>query len=203
MKEIKTAPETIPIPSKDDTDDQWSSLTPVDLQILRELTKNAGIKQTEIREILHLSRSTASRRVKMIIDNYIESIRAQINRSRFDVVATKLFLCLESPEVPRNQIYNAFSSSSSPPFPLSIDLLEKGTISLWGRMPPSHEHNLFYTLWYHLPELQIFTMDTVGNHSQLYWFYPDNFNQETKTWKKDENYIIEGPLNELRRRLEK
>jgi len=175
--------------------------TPVDLQILRELTVNAAVRQTELRRKLYLTRSTASRKVRFVLENFVDSVRARIDRSLFDVVATKLFFCSEADPAARARLYNAFSAPSAPPFPLSIDLLEGGGVLLWGRMPPSHEHSLFYTLWEYLPGLQVFTMDTVGDHSRLYWFYPDNYDQRRGEWRTSTEYVAEAPLRSLKHKL--
>ncbi len=170
---------------------------PADLIILRELTSNATIPQSALQKKLGLSQSTVSRKVINIMSNYIESIRAQIDRSQFDVTSTKLFYSRNPDEGRRNQLFNAFLEDFAPPFPLSIDLLSDSGVVLWGRMPPSHEHNLFYTLWENLPNLQVFTMDTVRKHSCLYWFYPDNFDTEFKTWRSGVEWLVDNPLEEL------
>ncbi len=172
-----------------------------DLIILRELTANATVPQSKLQKKLGLSQSTVSRKVISITNNYIESIRAQIDRSQFDVTSTKLFYCESTDEGRRNQLFNAFLTDSAPPFPLSIDLLSDSGVILWGRMSPSHEHNLFYSLWEHLPDLQVFTMDTVRTHSCLYWFYPDNFDPDSNMWRSDTKWIVDDPLASLDKRL--
>ncbi|MCF2135897.1 MAG: Lrp/AsnC family transcriptional regulator [Candidatus Thorarchaeota archaeon] len=173
-------------------------LTPVDLRILQELTANANVNQTHLQKKLSLSQSSVSRKVIALTQNYIESVRAQIDRSRFDVTSTKMFFCPHAEDSIRNKLFNAFSLETAPPFPISIDLLEEHGVLLWGRMPPSHEHKLFYTLWKFLPELQVFTMDTVRNHSRLYWFYPDNFDADRKRWRSDKHWMIEQPMQSLK-----
>ncbi len=175
-----------------------STLTPVDLQILRELTANANVNQTVLQEKLSLSQSSVSRKVLALTENYIESVRAQIDRSIFDVTSTKMFYCPRVDDPTRYRLFNSFSLENAPPFPIYIDLLDANGVLIWGRMPPSHEHRLFYTLWQYLPSLQVFTMDTVRNHSQLYWFYPDNYDAEKKRWRSDSDWMIEQPLRELK-----
>ncbi len=174
------------------------SLTQVDLQILRELTANANVNQAQLQEKLSISQSSVSRKMISLSENYIESVRAQIDRSRFDVTSTKLFYCPHADDAVRNRLFNAFSLESAPPFPISLDLLDDHGVLLWGRMPPSHEHKLFYTLWKILPDLQVFTMDTIRGHSRLYWFYPDNFDTDRKSWRSDTHWMIEQPMQELR-----
>ncbi|MFX1475691.1 MAG: winged helix-turn-helix transcriptional regulator [Promethearchaeota archaeon] len=199
MKAIREAAQTLPpIKNPSSTDNAFSF---IDLQILRELTARATIKQTEIRDKFSLTKSTTSRKIKFIFENYIESIRAQIRRAEFNVIATKFFYCLNAKPQLRNQLFNAFAAPSCPPFPLSIDLLEENGVSLWGRMPPTNEYHLFYTLWEHLPSLQVFTMDTVGSHSRLYWFYPENYDSEASAWRVDKDYVIDTPLKMLKRKL--
>ncbi|NWF96625.1 MAG: winged helix-turn-helix transcriptional regulator [Candidatus Thorarchaeota archaeon] len=172
-------------------------LTRVDLSLLEELTKNASVSQSVLEKKYGLSQSTVSRKLIFLRENVIESVRAQIDRSRFDITSTKLFYSPRVPDDDRAKVYNAFSAPSAPPFPLSIDLLEGGGVILWGRMPPSYEHGLFYLLWSRLPEIQVFTMDTVGSHSRMYWFYPDNVDFERNTWKYDEDWMFKKPLSEL------
>ncbi|MGY5873302.1 MAG: winged helix-turn-helix transcriptional regulator [Candidatus Thorarchaeota archaeon] len=172
----------------------------MDLEILRELTANANISQSELMKKFSLSQSSISRKMIFIKENLIESIRAQIDRSRFDITSTKLFYCHNASLQDRAKLYNAFNSKSVPPFPLSINLLEDKGLLLWGRMPPSYEHNLFYALWTRLPDLQVFTMDTVRNHSQLYWFYPENVDEDGH-WKVDADWILDTPFRELQNKI--
>ncbi len=170
----------------------------VELEILRRMTANADVSQSELEAELSLSQSTISRKMILVRENYIDSIRAQIDRSRFDISSTKLFYCPDASDDNRATIYNALLSKLAPPFPLAIDLLERGGFLLWGRMPPSHEHSLFYALWTKLPSLQVFTMDTVRNHSRLYWFYPENISAEGN-WKSDDEWLLHEPLRELQK----
>lgn len=172
-------------------------LDSVDLKILRELTSNANVSQGELQEKYSVSQSTVSRKMIAINNLYIESIRAQIDRSKFDVISTKLFYCNKPDPNNRRKLLNAFHSEDAPPFPLSIDLLENGAVFIWGRMPPSHEHELYYTLWNYVPELQVFTMDTVSNHSRLYWFYPENYDSVTRDWKTGYEWMVDAPLRAL------
>ncbi len=177
------------------------SLSEVDLEILRALTANANIPQSELQRELSLSQSTTSRKVLRIMREFIESVRAQIDRAQFDVVSTKLLYAPGVDEATCGRVFNAFSSPSVPPFPLAIDLLEGGDIMVWGRMPPSHEHSLFYTLWQHLPRLRVFTVDTVGQHSCMYWFYPKNYDTSQQAWRADHDWMVDTPLSALETKL--
>ncbi len=173
----------------------------VELEILKQLTANADITQNALEKKLSLSQSTVSRKMIFVRENFIESIRAQIDRSRFDISSTKLYYASVASDENRAKIYNAFQSPFAPPFPLSIDLLDGGGILLWGRMPPSHEHNLFYTIWKRIPSLQVFTMDTVRDHSRLYWFYIENVDSEGR-WKIDDDWVLNEPIYALKEKIE-
>jgi len=177
------------------------NLTRTDLEILRELTANANINQSSLQKRLSLSQSTVSRKVIFLRESFIDSVRAQIDRSRFDITSTKMFYCDEVDIETQARLFNALHSESAPPFPMSIDLLDGNALLLWGRMPPSHEHSLFYVLWRYLPGLQVFTMDTVRDHSRLYWFYPENFDVDTQSWRNDERWMVDEPLRQLESRL--
>ncbi len=199
--DIDKGPDILPpLPRKTDLSDL--RLTYVDLQILRELTANANTSQKELEERFSMSQSNVSRRISLIRENFIESVRAQIDRSQFDIRSTKLFYTPTSEDTARAHLYNALCTDSAPPFPISLDLLERGALVLWGRMPPTHEHNLFYVLWRHLSALQVFTMDTVREHSQMYWFYPENADLEAGRWKSDEEWMVEIPLTALKTALQ-
>lgn len=181
--------------------DQRLNLTEADLGILRELTSNANLNQAILQKMFSLSQSTVSRKVISIRERFIESVRAQIDRSRFDITSTKMFYSENVDDATRARLFNAFSLDTAPPFPMSIDLLDDGGVLLWGRMPPSHEHNLFYALWRYLHNLQVFTMDTVRDHSRLYWFYPANYDVESQQWRCDRTWMVEQPLDDLRKAL--
>ncbi|MEM2143133.1 MAG: winged helix-turn-helix transcriptional regulator [Candidatus Thorarchaeota archaeon] len=172
-------------------------LTRVDLEILAALTANADISQEELMNRFGLSQSTVSRRLIFLRENVIESVRAQIDRARFDIISTKLFYAQRCSEAARAKVFNAIKAPSAPPFPLSVDLLDGGGLVLWGRMSPRHEHSLFYVLWRRFPEMQVFTMDTIRDHSRMYWFYPDNVDPETNSWKTDEDWMLNQPLSAL------
>ncbi len=195
-KEITSSPNELPDIEPNHLG-RVSEFSMIDLKILRDLTSNAKISQKNLREKYSISQSSTSRKVIDIMKNHIESVRAQIDRSQFDIVSTKLFYCDEADNVNRNKLFNAFSFKSAPPFPLSVDLLKSGGVILWGRMPPSHEHHLFYSLWHLLPRLQVFTMDTVGGHSCLYWFYPENYNESKNNWKTGRQWVVDTPFEEL------
>ncbi len=177
------------------------SLKTVDLEILRELTANAKVSQNKLQEKYGVSQSTASRKMININELFIESIRPQINRSIFDVTSTKLFYCEKASDESRGKIFNAMQSDDAPPFPMSLDFLEYGALVIWGRMPPSHEHKLYYTLWKYLHDLKVFTMDTVRGHSRLYWFYPENYDTKAKEWKEDQEWMIDAPLKALQKHV--
>ncbi len=179
---------------------QTPELSSVELGVLRDLTSNADISQREIQEKYSVSQSTASRKMALVEEQFIESIRARIDRSRFDVTSTKLFFSTQAEQGAREKLFNALQREDAPPFPLSIDLLDEGALLLWGRMPPTHEHNLFYALWRYLPEIRVFTMDTVGNHSSLYWFYPENYDLDRNSWKVSKEWMVTIPLDSLKRK---
>lgn len=179
---------------------QPPQLSSVELNILRDLTSNADISQRELQEKYSISQSTASRKMTAVKEQYIESIRARIDRSRFDVTSTKLFYCSQAAKGVRQKIFNALQRDDAPPFPLSIDLLSQDAVLIWGRMPPTHEHRLFYSLWRYLPKLKVFTMDTVGNHSSLYWFYPENYDLDNGSWKVGRDWMVTIPLEALKRK---
>ncbi len=201
-REIDTMPDSLPpLPRKISLGDL--RLTNVDLQILRELTNNANVSQKTLEDRFSMSQSSVSRRIIFIRENFIESVRAQIDRSQFDIRSTKLFFASISEETDRSRLYNALHAASAPPFPISIDLLERGMVVLWGRLPPSHEHNLFYVLWKRLPTLQVFTMDTIREHSRMYWFYPENAELERGCWRSDEQWMVEIPLTTLKNAIQR
>lgn len=197
LKDIDSASEQLP--SSDDKRELGDlKLDHCDLEILRDLTANASISGADLEKKYMLSQSMVSRKLIFLKENVIESVRAQIDRSRFNIISTKLFYIPEAPDKNRARLYNAFSAPSAPPFPLSIDLLEEGGVILWGRMPPLFEHGLYYLLWSMLPSLQVFTMETSGGHSRLYWFYPENLDPTTKDWRTDDDWMLTSPLQELR-----
>ena len=79
------------------------------------------------------------------------------------------------------------------------ELLKQDGLLFWGgAMPAIHEHHLAYSLWQFFKTFETYTLDTSISGADTYWFYPNNFDFTTHTWKSDRAYLIEQPLEELR-----
>ncbi|MFX0170858.1 MAG: winged helix-turn-helix transcriptional regulator [Candidatus Hodarchaeota archaeon] len=173
---------------------------PIDFTILRELTKNPEVKQAELMRSFNLSRTNAHLLYNSVFTELISSLRLRFNRILFKLVNTRLYWIPKPNEKKTNQLFNLITKKP-PPFHLGIDILQERGLLLWGgALPNFHEHQLALIIWNLFQDFFSFTIDTSVDMSMIYWFYPDNFDFNTHYWKIDREYVVETPLNELRRR---
>ena len=161
-------------------------------KILRMLTANASIKQTDIIEKLKLSRTQTHREYNFVMENYIERIRFIYNREIFDLTETYITIGSDLEKSKSDQIFSAVKNNP-PPFRLALDLIENNKILLWGNMTPAQASSFAFSMWRTISSTQIYTLDT--KKSRLYWFYPDNFDFQIMEWKVSKDYVIKDPLN--------
>jgi hypothetical protein len=177
----------------------YSKFKPIDFQILRELTKNPGIKQAELMRKFNLSRTNIHQMYNSIFHKLISSVRSRIDRIMFNLVNTRVFWISKPEKKKMKQLYNLIEESP-PPFRLGFDIFEDQGFLLWGGgLPSFHEHELAHTIWNLFPSFKSYTLDTSVDRSTIYWFYPDNFDFKTHYWKIDREWIIDKPLEELER----
>ncbi len=169
----------------------YSKFSENHFKILRMLTANGSIKQTDIKEKLKLSKTQTHRDYNYVMENYIDTIRFIYNREIFDLTETYVAIGYNLTERKIAQILAAIKDSP-PPFRLAIDILANNRLLLWADMSPAQASNFAFSMWQQNEQTKIYTLDT--KKSRLYWFYPDNFDFNDKCWKINEDYFIKTPL---------
>ncbi|MHA2175547.1 MAG: winged helix-turn-helix transcriptional regulator [Candidatus Hodarchaeales archaeon] len=170
---------------------------PIDFNILRELTKDPEIKQSELSQKFNLSRTSTHHSYTTVFNNLISSVQARFDRIMFNQVNTRLFWI---PKVKESKLYKFFNliNNHHLPFRIGLDILQGNGLLLWGiSLPTFHEHQLALTLWRLFQTFNSYTLDTSFDRSMIYWFYPDNFDFETKYWKIDREYVVNQPLADI------
>ncbi len=170
---------------------------PIDFKILRELTKNPEIKQTELSQKFNLSLTSTHHSYTTVFNNLISSVRARFDRIMFNQVNTRLFWI---PNVNETKLYKFFNFINNHPLPfrIGLDILKGNGLLLWGvSLPPFHEHQLALILWRLFQTSYTYTLDTSLDRSMIYWFYPDNFDFKTSYWKIDREYVVDQPLADI------
>ncbi|NHJ49619.1 MAG: winged helix-turn-helix transcriptional regulator [Asgard group archaeon] len=163
-------------------------------QVLRLLTANATLKQTDLIEKLKLSKTQAHREYNFVMENFIETIRFMYDREIFDLTETYIAIGYNISSKLIAQIYHAINNNP-PPFRLALDILENDSILLWGNMSPAQASGFAFSMWKFIPDMNIYTLDT--KKSRLYWFYPDNFDFDKLEWKISKDYFITEPLDRV------
>lgn len=180
------------LPEKQEIVKKYSSFQESHFKILRMLTANASIKQTDIIEKLKLSRTQTHREYNFVMENYIERICFIYNREMFDLTETYITIGSNLGKSKAGQIFSAVKNNP-PPFRLALDLIENDKILLWGNMTPAQASSFAFSMWHTISSTQIYTLDT--KKSLLYWFYPNNFDFQNMDWKVSKDYLIKEPLS--------
>ena len=179
------------LPTKSNKTVNYSEFNQIHFKILRMLTADGSLKQTDINEKLTLSRTQGHRDYNYVMDNYIEKIRFIYNREIFQLTETYIAFGQNIPQNTSAKIFNAINKSP-PPFRLSLDIIEEEGILVWANMSSSQAADFAFALWNKFNNIQIYTLDT--KKSKLYWFYPNNFDFTTQVWKTSKDYFITEPL---------
>ncbi|MHA1463066.1 MAG: winged helix-turn-helix transcriptional regulator [Candidatus Heimdallarchaeota archaeon] len=192
LQKQKTTPPKIDNPKID-----YSTFNPSHFKILRLLTADGSLKQTDIKETLNLSRTQAHREFNFVMDNYIEKIRFMYDREIFDLNETYLAIGTNVEKNFSNQLFNTIESNP-PPFRLALDISNDNKILLWANMTHSQASGFAFSIWQKIPSAKIYVLDT--KNSMMYWFYPENFDFDSMSWKTSKDYLINKPLERLNKK---
>ncbi|MCE7743242.1 MAG: hypothetical protein GOP50_12400, partial [Candidatus Heimdallarchaeota archaeon] len=175
----------------------FSTYKPIHFSILRELTTDASIKQTKIKETFELSKTEAHRHYKYVMDNYVDKVRLMYDRNSFNLTETYMAVANLSDSRTQGRIFNQLKENP-PPFYVSVDMLEKSNLIMWGNMSPKQANEFAFSIWKALKNVEIYILSTKHGGSSVYWFYPNNFDFENEDWKKSREYIVTEPLKRLK-----
>jgi DNA-binding Lrp family transcriptional regulator len=182
---------TVKLPKVTKESIDYSKFNASHFKILRMLTSDGSLKQTDIKEKLGLSKTQAYREFNYVVSNYIYDIRFMYNREIFDLTETYIAFGTDISPKSVSQLYHGFKNNP-PPFRSFIDILENNAILFWATMSPAQASSFAFSIWKKLKNVEIYTLDT--KTSEMYWFYPDNFDFEKMNWKTSKEYIVHEPL---------
>ena len=186
--------ESISLPEKRKINTNFEKFQANHFQILRMLTANSELMQTEIMEKLPLSRTQAHREYNYVMDNYVDSIRTIYNREIFNLTESYLLVAKDLSEKFIARLFSAMNNNP-PPFRFALDHIENNQLICWGNFTSIRAINLAYKLWEVTDKVELYTLDT--RFSRLYWFYPDNFDFQTHQWRISKDYVVDKPLKTI------
>jgi hypothetical protein len=166
------------------------------LNLLKDLTQNAAIKQTALMKKYSLSKSEISRRYNFVYSSYIDKIRLMYNREAFDLYETFLAISSSIEPVKLRQIYYGLLKNP-PPFNFSFDILKNNRILIWSNMSPAQGTDFAFSLWSNYENVKAYALITKDEGSFSYHFYPLNYDHENNKWKDSEEYMVTEPLQRL------
>ncbi|MFX0113939.1 MAG: AsnC family transcriptional regulator [Candidatus Hodarchaeota archaeon] len=167
----------------------------IDLYILRHLTIDARQKQRQITKEVNKGTSSQippqriSERLRFLMEHAVRDYKVLIKWSVLDIYNTVLFLCETSPSTVED--FKKQLIENPPPFATTFYTTTNGF--MWViTSPSSHLSGLTSILTEKVSALSLNILDT--RHTRLYWFRPENYDQETKNWKISEAFMIDKPL---------
>jgi DNA-binding Lrp family transcriptional regulator len=174
----------------------YSVYKPLHFQILRKISSDASVNQSELIDLFGISKTEAHRSYNFVMNKYVDRVRLIYDRESFNLTETYLALSPYIGYKKQAQIYNQMTENP-PPFHISFDVLENGGVIIWGNMNSSQATDFAFSSWKSLNNIQIYLLNTKKGGSRMYWFYPNNFDFEKQNWKTSRRYMIDDPLSEL------
>jgi DNA-binding Lrp family transcriptional regulator len=194
LQHLKTI-DSGPLPEIESTN-ELKNIKMLHLELLRKFTENATYKQTEFLSEFDLTKSTASRYYTYVMNNLVSKVRFNYDHSKFNLANTYLVVIPNLDEDSYNRFYWNFKKNP-PTMKMSLELISRNSIILWGSMSTKLASEFALLIWKEFPMTRIYTLITTDESAASYWFYHENFNESTKDWKKDYNYMVQEPLKEI------
>lgn len=172
-----------------------------DFEILRILTHTqSNLKQRDICKKLGYDRTKVWRRFHFLEDNILTGYKASINRKFFNITSNKIILLHFQDNKDLYKTFNLLTDEEiRPPFRYFLEIitdeLNDKRLLLYISLPQYHDAQLFYFLNDISTDIQVYNIDTIGDHAVRYAFYEKNFNPETKNWIVNRDYVVEDPIN--------
>ncbi len=197
--DFENTKETIPYSSKN-SESLLKRLQPIDIGILALLTENARRKQVYMIERLQklvnhpetedISPQKFSRRFEFVKENLTSSYRVHLDWKVFDIYNTALFVCKTS----RNNVAKLFNLISSHNFPFNSNfkVRDPEEFTWFTQLSPLHFSNLTEFLWNICDEIEIHSLDYT--QSYLYYFWPEVWDFENRSWKVSQDFLVNQPL---------
>ncbi|MHA2367504.1 MAG: AsnC family transcriptional regulator [Candidatus Hodarchaeales archaeon] len=167
----------------------------IDMHLLRYLTIDARQKQRqitqEVNKDLHsqIPPQRINERLKYLMDHAVRDYRVFVNWNVLDIYNTVLLVCKAVPSAVDH--FRKRLVENPPPFDTAFYLTPDGF--MWFvRCPSSHLSGLTEILAEKVSSLSLNVLDY--RHTQLYWFWPEIYDKETRGWKLSDSFMVDEPL---------
>ncbi|MFW9994563.1 MAG: Lrp/AsnC family transcriptional regulator [Candidatus Odinarchaeota archaeon] len=196
-KQLESPDLSLKIPGPRPDHGPFDQLT---LQLLSEVTLNADVKQTVHARKYGVSRSTISKKMDFIYRNLITDVWSYFERRYFDLNSYKCFCSSSSDNKTVNSLIRTLLGDKKPPFRINLDVTENG-LYMVVNMPTYHESQIVYRIIDHFPDTKILTLDINTPSGVTYPFYDVNYIANKDTWKLTREYVVDRPLEILKKEI--
>lgn len=179
------------LPNQNKKSIDYTNFTPNHFKILRMLTADGSLKQTDIIDKLNLSKTQTHRDYNYVMNNYIDRIRFLYNREIFQLTETYIAFGTNPSRDCAAKLFNAINTDP-PPFRFSLDIINNDSILIWVNMSSTQASDFAFSIWNYYESIEVYTLNT--KKSKLYWFYPENFNFNFNEWNISKDYFVTEPL---------
>lgn len=187
---------------KEEINTDYSEFRKIHFQLLKNLSKNAALKQSELMKIHSLSRTDSSRHYNFVKDNFNFKAQMYYDYSKFQLNHTHMIKIDNFTDAGIKRLKYGFEKFPTP-FLLTMDFTSNNSVIIWAKMDRLQAMDFAYAFWEYYPNLTYYTLEVSANGSAVYNFYPENFDFEVKDWKKSREYIVTEPLNRLKEWIKK
>jgi DNA-binding Lrp family transcriptional regulator len=166
------------------------------LNMLKELTINGGLRQSDLMEKFNLSRTEAHRQYQFVKENFIKSFKLDYDNHCFDLTETYIIIVTAISEIETVKLFNHLKDNP-PPFRFAVDIQENNEMFIWGTMSPVQANDFVYLMWEKYVSVRVYRINVGDEGAFRYCFYPANFDFTKKQWKTSREYMIKDPLKRI------
>ncbi len=208
ISKIDTMPSVFDVSSGSDI--ILDHLTSLDLQILQELTWNARRRNIDLIEVLSTNYNQNSnndksriepyqmtRRLQYLNENAILGYRVEPNWKVFNIFDSLLFFCRTTKELAYK--WGNLLKIYPVPFKSTFQIIEEGFYWYIG-CPSAHFSEISELIWKHAPDFDFYLLDY--RSSRVYPIWWKTFDEKSKTWRTDDEFMIKKPLDERKKKKE-
>ena len=165
-------------------------------KLIRELTINGNVGITELASIYNRDKSTISRHITFIKENYVKSGKLFFNPSEFKINSFRIISGeLDSNILDKNNFLNFFSTQEFPFYGYIVCNNDKFLFYLEANQNQIQE--LYHFLWKNTKPASLKIHELLLQSTYTYHFYNGNY-KEDGTFNIDRQYFFDDPLTSIK-----